>query len=192
MKDSAVRQKILEATIEDIEKNGIEACTIRSIAKEADMSFSSLHYYFESKEQLIDEAMRMAIGNSFVDLEDIWNTRTDDRQALYDILLFLFDGALRYPGITRAGLRALLMNGNPDGLVTTGMNTFFRKIIDDLTAAHGLDHDLLSMRLSGAFSSVLYLGIAPLAYAQSAGFDYTDSERRKQYVGIVAATVLQP
>ena len=62
MKDQAARQKLLLAAIESIEKYGIEGTTIRAIAKEADVSFSSLHYYFESKEQMVEEALKYNQG----------------------------------------------------------------------------------------------------------------------------------
>ena len=192
MKDSAVRKKILEAAIESIEKNGIEGCTIRSIAKEAGMTFSSLHYYFESKEQLVDDAMSMALSNSFVDLVDIWKNRTDDQVALQDMLLFLFDGAIRYPGVTRASLHALLMKGSIDGLFPSELNALLGGIFDDLALAHNLDRERIAMRISLAFSSVFFLGMAPQAYAGCSGFDYQSQERRQQMVDLLSADLLKP
>lgn len=52
MKDTAARTKILEATINSIETYGIEGCTIRNIAKEANVTLSSIHYYLSQKMSL--------------------------------------------------------------------------------------------------------------------------------------------
>lgn len=192
MKDSATRQKILEATIESIEKHGIEGCTIRNIAKEAGVTFSSLHYYFESKEQLVEGALMLALDNSFEDLVQFWETRADDQAALSEMLQFLFDGAIRFPGVTRASLHSLLMTGNPEGMFLKRLNGLLGEILDALSTKHGLDREKLALRISNAFSTVVFLGIAPRAFADSSSLDFQDAERRRQMVGVIVENLLNP
>lgn len=182
MKDPAIRTKLLEATIESIEKYGIEACTIRNIAAEAGVAFSALHYYFESKEQIVADALTLALGNSFDDLQDLWLHRSDDLAALRAILQYLFDGALRYPGITRASLHSLLMHGTPEGLAHRIFNHMIDLMADDMAKTSHLSRHALSLRLIAALSTVLTMGISPQAFAAGSGLVFTDAASRAQLV----------
>ena len=190
MKDPAARQKILAEAINCIEKYGIEGCTIRNIAKEAAIPFSSLHYYFESKEELVNEAMAQAINGSFEDLYEIWKNRTDDLSAVTEILTFLFDGAIRYPGITRAGLYTLLMGGKVDGLFAVKLNEFLMEIALEVSRKHDINENMLSLKLVRAFSSTLFLGISPRAFAQFSSLDFRDAERRNELVLLIINDLL--
>jgi len=192
MKDSATRQKILLATIESIEKYGMAGCTIRTIAKEAGVTFSSILYYFESKEQLIDTAMTLAFRHSMEDLSEIWEKRADDAAALSDILLFLFDGAVKYPGITRGSLNDLLMNGDADGLVPSQINALLKGILEELAQKHGLPLQTLSLRVAGAFSNVLWLGIAPRSFTACSGLDFSNAQQRQLMVRVLVDNLLRP
>lgn len=185
MKDPAVRSKLLLAAIDSIEKFGIEGCTIRAIAKEAGVAFSSLHYYFESKEQMVDEALTLAVGNAFSDLAEIWQNRADDQAALREMLLFLFDGALRYPGITRASLHPLLMKGEPEGMAHDMFNHVIGTAADDMALSIGIPRDSLAHRLSAAFGATLFAGISPQAFAQGAHIDYAVRENRERMVDVM-------
>ena len=74
------------------------------------MALSSLHY-FESKEVLIEKALEHAISGSFEDMEGIWkDARQDYKTALRNILSYLLEGAIRFSGITRAGLQYFHMH----------------------------------------------------------------------------------
>ncbi len=192
MKDQAARQKLLLAAIESIEKYGIEGTTIRAIAKEAGVSFSSLHYYFESKEQMVDEALVHAVGNAFSDLSELWRTRTDARSAIREMLMFLFDGALQYPGITRASMHALLMKGQPEGIAHDMFNSVMRVMLADMAPDGGEAGAALSHRIIAAFSAVLFMGISPMAFASGTQIDYTDREKRRQMVDVLASQLFEP
>ncbi len=185
MKDPAVRSKLLLAAIDSIEKFGIEGSTIRAIAKEAGVAFSSLHYYFESKEQMVDEALTLAVGNAFSDLVEFWQNRTDDRVALREMLLFLFDGALRYPGVTRASLHALLMKGQPEGVAHDMFNRVMAAAADDMALKSDAPRDQIAHRLIAAFSATILTGISPQAFAQGAHIDYTVRENRVRMVDVL-------
>ncbi len=192
MKDSATRQKILDAAIDSIEKNGIGNCTIRNIAEEAGITFSSILYYYESKEQLVDAAMRQAVRHSIDDLREIWKTRADDLTAIREMLLFLFDGAVKFPGITRASLHGLLMNGDTDGPAPLQINELLRGVLDDMAETHGLPRDELSLKVSGAISTVFFLGISPQAFAGCSGVDFSEPENRRRMVNGLTDGLLEP
>ncbi|MDP4095119.1 MAG: TetR family transcriptional regulator, partial [Bacillota bacterium] len=50
------KERIILATIELIEKKGINSITTRGIASTANVNSAAINYYFGSKEKLLDEA----------------------------------------------------------------------------------------------------------------------------------------
>ena len=56
MNDDSTKKRILEAAERLLENGGgLEAMTVRAIAKEADVPLASINYHFGSKETLIDQ-----------------------------------------------------------------------------------------------------------------------------------------
>lgn len=58
MAASERRQKLLDAAIRVMTRDGLAAATVRAIVAEADMHVSTFHYCFDSKENLLREVMR--------------------------------------------------------------------------------------------------------------------------------------
>jgi len=56
------RERILAAALELAGREGLEALTTRSVAAEAGVNLGLLHYYFESKESLVEETIGAFIG----------------------------------------------------------------------------------------------------------------------------------
>ncbi|HDP81173.1 MAG TPA: TetR/AcrR family transcriptional regulator [Spirochaetes bacterium] len=101
--DETVREKIILATIECIEKQGLHSVTIRGIAREAGVNSAAINYYFRSKENLIDLTLQQTIDHSLMDIREILDDTTlSPRTALRNILMYLLEGSLRYPELTKA------------------------------------------------------------------------------------------
>lgn len=67
------RAALIDATVRIIVREGLASTSTRAIAAEAGMPLSSLHYVFESREQLVGLAVREIVAETGlrVDLEDI-------------------------------------------------------------------------------------------------------------------------
>lgn len=57
------RGAILEATVEILTTRGLGAVTHRAVAKQADVPLAATTYYFESKDELIGEALGMLVAD---------------------------------------------------------------------------------------------------------------------------------
>lgn len=85
--DLSTKDKILHKTLDLIKKDGIENITIRKIAKEADVNIALINYYFGSKDNLINEAIKII----FLDIQNAFNTlERKDLEAKERLRLFLF------------------------------------------------------------------------------------------------------
>src|SRR5919197_204578 len=60
---NGTRAKVLEAATRLFARKGFEACTMRDLAGAADIKAPALYNHFASKEQILGEAMRAALGD---------------------------------------------------------------------------------------------------------------------------------
>lgn len=131
--DASAQGKIIEATIECIEREGIQAVTIRKIAKLAGVNSAAINYYFRSKEKLVEEVMRSTIENVFEDWREIIN---DENRSVRERLFLLFtdymEGAIMFPGISKAHMWEPLINNNYDSLFVKLLNDFFQDLVKKL------------------------------------------------------------
>ena len=132
--DASAQGKIIEATIECIEREGIQAVTIRKIAKLAGVNSAAINYYFRSKEKLVEEVMRSTVEHVFEDWGDIIN---DENRSVRERLFLLFtdymEGAIMYPGISKAHMWEPLIKNNYDSLFVKLLNGFFQDLVKKLS-----------------------------------------------------------
>ncbi len=62
------RQAILEATLRVIRDSGVHAVTHRAVAAEAGVPLAATTYYFESKDDLLEKALRLVIDETIAHL----------------------------------------------------------------------------------------------------------------------------
>jgi len=67
------KNQILEATFKCIYEKGIAEVSTRSIAREARVNLSTLHYYFKSKENLLVEFIKTLFDRFIYDIERRYN-----------------------------------------------------------------------------------------------------------------------
>jgi AcrR family transcriptional regulator len=136
-KDLSRKEKIINVTLEIIKSDGIEGVTIRKIASGAEVNVALISYHFGSKENLINEALKILIGDlrsSFSILDDC---NLSSREKLQSFLIRYFSIAIRYPDI----IRSILLKGSVSFqsqsefvqyLKTTGLGKI-QGILTDLT-----------------------------------------------------------
>lgn len=57
----STREKLVAATFRVVAREGLEAASVKAIAGEAGITPGLLHYYFPTKDALVEEAMRSAL-----------------------------------------------------------------------------------------------------------------------------------
>ncbi|MBN2551174.1 MAG: TetR/AcrR family transcriptional regulator [Spirochaetales bacterium] len=131
--DASVQGKIIDATVECIEREGIQAVTIRKIAKLAGVNSAAINYYFRSKEKLVDEVKRRTVEHVFEDWREILN---DESRSVRERLFLLFtdymEGAIMFPGITKAHMWEPLIDDSYDSLFVKLLNGFFQELAKKL------------------------------------------------------------
>ena len=86
----AQRERFAEAAIRLIARDGFEGTTMRAVAAEAGLSYGSLFHYFESKDQLLVQAVRHLTAQQTQRV----NAFASRRSGLQALRQLLYDDAL--------------------------------------------------------------------------------------------------
>src|SRR5271157_3359073 len=107
--EAGSKERILQAAIRLLLKKAPESLTTRTIASEAGVNVAAIHYYFQTKEALIEEAYAAATDIGFRHAMEVF-TRKDlsARDRAVQFLEGYAVGIVDYPNISRAGFSGML------------------------------------------------------------------------------------
>lgn len=185
-------ERIIHATINCMEKEGIETVTIRSIAKEAGVNSAAISYYFRSKENLIQQALRYSMVQAFEDLPAFEIPGAIPEQIdIVELLHHFMGGVLHYPGLTRAHLYDPLMKSDYSGQFLSGFNVFLEKLYHRIKPRFSKTPEReVKLRLVSAFCSIIFAGMIHEGLANFTGFNLNDEEVQADFVQMVAERLL--
>lgn len=184
MKMDAIEQRMIEKTINCIEKHGIENVTIRLIAQEAGVNSAAVSYYFRSKDNLIAIALKTALENAFEwgDFESL--ERSDGRALLKTVLEFLADGALKFPNLTKAFIADAFVKADYSGDAIGKINAFAQLVLEKLRPlCPQYDEKTLRLIIHQAFAcGMLQFITLPRCFDAFLGESLADGLFRAQYI----------
>ncbi len=186
-----VQDKIIETTIECIEKFGISGATNRRIAEAARVNIAAINYYFRSKDVLIRRVMEITLDNAF-DLTHVPPmAEVSAQERCSAIFSHILEGGSRYPNISRAHFHNLLVEGQPDAQLQTKITRFLEDQANDLLA-RGLPLSLEETKLAlmQIFSAVMIATLAP-DLVECSGVSLRIPAERQAYVERLTHKLLQ-
>jgi AcrR family transcriptional regulator len=193
--EPGVRDRIVLAAIECIEREGVAGATIRSIAREAGVNSAAISYYFRSKDRLLEEALertrREGSSEMLEELAEAGAATGDPRLALREILVQQFLGATRYPRITQWHLHEPLAGkatGASARYWTEFFELFFQRVRPLLAPGTGEEQRLSVVQL---WSALILPGMMPGFFSEFAGVDLRGEEAAGRYVDRLLEGILR-
>jgi TetR/AcrR family transcriptional regulator, regulator of cefoperazone and chloramphenicol sensitivity len=186
-----VEDRIIETTINCIEKYGITGATNRRIAEVAGVNIAAINYYFRSKEVLIQRALEITLSNAF-DLSNIpampGATAQERCSAIFSDIL---EGGIQYPNVARAHFHSLLVEGQPDERLRRYIVQFLEEQAKDLRE-RGLElsQEETKHALMQIFSALTIAILSP-ALVEYGGISLRTSEERHTYVDHLVQKLLK-
>lgn len=178
----STKQKIVFATIECIEKEGINAITTRSIAREADVNSAAINYYFGSKERLIDEVFDYLQKDFLMDFTELIGKDADLKTTVEELVLYMMEGTIKYPNIVRAVLYEPFINNNNNCVYVDKLNELCRELYKKIDREYGVhDARLQRVNIVQLISSCLLMGVFPWFFKDFLEMDLKDEEALKNY-----------
>lgn len=177
-KESSTQEAILMATIDCINRYGIEQVTTRMIAEAADANIASINYYFRTKDQLMDQALKITITHM---LEDVLVAIEDEekpfRRTLHEIFYYLIAGTQANPGISTAHLYSLIVEKDYQSITGQSFLAVFEKLVDRAEEAlPEADPGSLSIILASIFSAIMFMMLTPGFFPIPQQYDLAEEE----------------
>jgi len=95
MSPKAAKEHILLSTIDAIEKVGLMNLTTRLIAEEAGVNNAALHYYFGTKEQLVDAALNQITYHMLGDIKTILESDESIEIRIRKMFDYILDSSIK-------------------------------------------------------------------------------------------------
>jgi AcrR family transcriptional regulator len=183
-KDIPAKPKIIAATIDCIERDGIQNLTIRKIAREAGVNSAAINYYFGTKDALVETAMRQTLDEMMTMPEEIFDAAKGEASDRIEAFFGSFlEGLVRRRGIVKAHLYEPLMEGNYE-------TDFIRRFGEFLAALAGrvrsvipfVDETVVRLSIIQTVSAVMLPGLLPQAFLRFSTLDFEKPDVRSQYI----------
>lgn len=193
MHNESTKEHILLSTIEAIEKHGLTHLTTRLIAEEAGVNNAALHYYYGTKEQLVDAALNQTTRHFLEDAEVILSSERPIDARLQELLDYILDGVARYPNIIRAHLLGPLYYANRQEELMYLFGSWLQ-LAEDAILKSGVNENKQQIKfsLNMIFSSILMSGLFNTPGNDNAWMDLQDPEMRAAFINQAVEMLLAP
>lgn len=111
-KSADTKARILEATQRLLEGTDPEKITIREIAAEARIGIGLINYHFQSRDNLIREAVGMRLTTMAEIMENLEGDAGNPAEYLKRMLTALSDIAMKNPKLTKVSVEYEMLKGN--------------------------------------------------------------------------------
>ncbi len=185
---STTRDRILQATLEIISRDGFQHVTIKKIADLAEVNIAAVNYHFGSKSKVIDEAMKVFTNKLMKSFDTLEDKDLPPRDRLENFLSSYAENALEHPDVFKNFVSSVINNNDENSceyihfLKDKGLD----KVRSTLKEAGVKDgKELLTMKMLqmiGALELPILLGTH---MSHLAGINYQCSEMRGQYIDLI-------
>ncbi|WLV25183.1 TetR/AcrR family transcriptional regulator [Aciduricibacillus chroicocephali] len=143
------KDKLIEAAIHNFAEHGYQGASMRKIAEAAGIKPASIYYFFENKQQLIIEAMKVILDHHFSVMSNTFKNHQND--PLHVIFSELFANLVHYHSSKHEETKAyvLLVNSSIPELkeaVRTYLDTYDTWLVDQLMEAMGARYPHLDQK----------------------------------------------
>lgn len=192
MSPKSTKEHILLSTINAIEKYGLAKLTTRLIADEADVNNAALHYYFGTKDQLIDAALNQTANHMLDDTKVILMADKPIELRMREMIEYIIEGVLRYPNLIRAHMMSHLLNSQSQVELSNLLESWINLAADALEPhVSSKDSIQLKLVLNMVFSVILIAGLLLGPPEDYRWINLSDPEEREALVEFAIEQILE-
>jgi AcrR family transcriptional regulator len=185
--EASTRNRILKAAVRLLFKGEPENFTTRDIAQEAGVNAAAINYHFQSKENLVEEAVFAASAKAFSQgLAILKETSLPPRERLRKFYEGYSMGLVEFKWITRTAFRDFLMNERGSGRYVGLLRDMVAETAHLIRETGAAESEQKAMALiSGVCFPFLMMG----SLAGIGAFDFGNPDLRNRYIGLLVDTV---
>jgi TetR/AcrR family transcriptional regulator, regulator of cefoperazone and chloramphenicol sensitivity len=191
MSPKATKEHILLSTIDAIEKHGLMNLTTRLIAEEAGVNNAALHYYFGTKEQLLDAALNQTAYHMLGDTKTILESEKPIEKRIREMLEYIIEGILRFPNIIRAHMIGPLLYKERQNELSYLLNSWVDLTTEALQPHISMEKSKqLKFNLNMVFSVILISGLLAGPPEDYGWIDLQDIDERQALMDYAIQQIL--
>jgi AcrR family transcriptional regulator len=179
--------RIVRTTLRAIERDGLDALTVRRIARDAGVNIAAINYYFRSKDDLVtlvlERAADRSLSDPLIDFDRLVAEGKDARVALAAAVERVLETAVEFPRTAMAQLHGpvVLQDYRRDIVVRTNalLDRFFARLRKRLV---GRSDAQKRATLAQLWSVVTMTSLAPMLLRPFARIDLRDAKQRGAWV----------
>lgn len=184
-----VKQRILDAAIELIRnEQAVEKVSLRKVAKMAGVSVSMVNYHYQTKSNLMNQAVQRFVGTVIEEAADDGERGDADplirmRANLQNAARFVAEN----PGVSRVSI----LSDMKDGTTLDNSSQVAQGVYEELSAVMGESGDHLRLKVLAEIqvAAVQHFFLRAAAIRERTGLNFFDEEERKVLLDIIIETV---
>jgi AcrR family transcriptional regulator len=183
MKEQPTKQHILRSTIDAIEKHGLDNLTTRLIAEEAGVNNAALHYYYGTKDNLVEAALNQTANRMLDDTRGIMSGDDSIEVRLRDLLVYIIDGVEKFPNIIRAHLMEPFYYADRREELTQLLGSWIAMAENAVReSGAGRSPNQIKLSLDMIFSYIIMYGLFKTKESEDAWMDLQDPVTRERFL----------
>jgi AcrR family transcriptional regulator len=184
--EASAKDRILKTAIQLLFKTPPENLTTREIAKEAKVNVAAIHYYFQTKENLIAEAYAAATDIGFHHAMAVFGRKDlSPRDRVAQFLKGYAIGIVEYPNISRAGFSGMLFAERASERFSKYLGQMFEALREAFQEMGEGDGKARAGKALAALSSIILPFLFMGAFRGISGIDYGNRAERDQYIELL-------
>lgn len=187
--------RIVVATLRAIERDGLDALTVRSISREAGVNIAAINYYFRSKDDLValvlERALDRALADPLAEYDRLAAAGRDARVALAGAVEAALGAAVKFPRTVVAQLHGPVVMQDYRRDVVVRMNALLDRMFQRLKKRLvGRGEARKRATLAQLWSAVTMASLAPMLLRPFSRFDLRDAKQRKVWIDALVGSAL--
>jgi AcrR family transcriptional regulator len=184
--EASAKERILKTAIQLLFKTPPENLTTREIAKEAGVNVAAIHYYFQTKENLIAEAYAAATDIGFHHAMAVFGRKDlSPRDRATQFLKGYAIGIVEYPNISRAGFSGMLFAEKASERFSKYLGQMFEALREAFREMGEEDRKARAGKALAALSSIILPFLFMGAFRGISGIDYGNRAERDRYIELL-------
>jgi len=184
--EASTKDRILQTAIRLLFKKPPESLTTREIAKEAEVNVAAIHYYFQTKDNLIAEAYAAATDIGFTHAMQVFARKDlSARDRAVQFLQGYAIGIVEYPNISRAGFSGMLFAEKASERFSRYLGQMFEALRETFREMGEMDEKSRAGEALVALSSIILPFLFMGAFRGISGIDYGNRAERDRYIELL-------
>ncbi len=184
--ETSTKERILQTAIRLLFSTPLENLTTREIAREAGVNVAAIHYYFQTKENLVAEAYATATDIGFTHAMKVFEMKDlSPRERVTQFLQGYAVGIVEYPNISRAGFNGMLFAEQASERFSRYLGRMFEALRETFREMGEEDEKKRAAKALAALSSIILPFLFLGAFRGISGIDYGDRAERGKYIELL-------